>query len=119
MEDFVQQQALSVIDKPVTEVQNIAAGILREQSQSPGVDRALVRELRQFLKQPLVGVGVQRLREALRQYGNDNNYDAFLAALRDLHAQVAYYHGEERANSKRIRLTREQLHLVCYEYIVA
>lgn len=54
MEDFVQQQALSVIDKPVTEVQNIAAGILREQSQSPGVDRALVRELRQFLKQPLL-----------------------------------------------------------------
>ena len=117
--DFAQQQALAVVDKPVAEVQNIAAGILREQSQAAGSDRALLRELRQFLKQPLVGVGVQRLRDALKQYGSDSNFDALLAALRDLHAQVASHNGDERESASRIQLTRDQLHLVCYEYISA
>jgi SNF2 family DNA or RNA helicase len=117
--DFAQQQALAIVDKPVAEVQNIAAGILREQSQAAGADRALIREMRQFLKQPLVGAGVQRLRDALKQYGSDNDFAVLLAALRDLHAQVAYQNGDEQDRAPRIRLTRDQLHLVCYEYIIA
>jgi hypothetical protein len=43
-----------LVDKPVSEQQVIASQILRESMRQPGIDRGELRELRDFLKQPLV-----------------------------------------------------------------
>jgi hypothetical protein len=113
--DAVQQHAASVADKPVSEEQNIVAGILR----NPALDRAELRELRQFLKQPLVGAAVQRLRDGLRQYSVDSDVTALLGVVRALYREQGYGDTSQAAARRTPLVTREDLHLVCYEYIDA
>lgn len=119
LKDFAQQQALAIVDKPVAEEQNIVANILREHANHPALDRNEIRELRRFLKQPLVGVAVQKLRTALKQYSVDNAPEPLLETLRKLQAEQGQLTAEIPSPAQRIALTRADLHLVCYEYISA
>jgi len=119
LKDFVQQQALAIIDKPVAEEQNIVANILREHANNPALDRNEIRELRKFLKQPLVGVSIQTLRTALKHYSANSSPDALLETLRILRAEQGQVTDETPSTSQRITLTRADLHLACYEYISA
>ena len=117
--DVTQQYAAGVVDKPVSEEQNIVAGILREQTRSPAIDRAELRDLRQFLKQPLVGSAVQRLRDGLRQYSIDNEVAGLLSVVRALRAQQGFVDANPEAARRAPMIKREDLHLICYEYIDA
>ena len=63
-----QQQAAEIVTKPVAEEQAIVSQILRQQLHNPAYERQEIRELRKFLKQPLVGASVQQLREAMKSY---------------------------------------------------
>ncbi|MBP8293327.1 MAG: hypothetical protein KAX65_11175, partial [Caldilineaceae bacterium] len=117
--DVAQQHAASVVDKPVSEEQNIVAGILREQARNPAIDRAELRELRQFLKQPLVGAAVQRLRDGLKQYSIDGDVTALLVVVRTLYAEQGYVDVGQSAPRRTPTVRREDLHLVCYEYVDA
>ncbi|MFO7632741.1 MAG: helicase-related protein, partial [Caldilinea sp.] len=119
LKDFVQQQAISIVDKPVAEEQNIVANILREHASNPALDRSEIRELRKFLKQPLVGVSIQKLRTALKQYSADGDSGRLLETLRALQAAQGFVTDETLSVPHRITLTRADLHLVCYEYISA
>ncbi len=119
LKDFVQQQALAIIDKPVAEEQNIVANILREHANNPTLDRNEIRELRKFLKQPLVGVSIQTLHIALKHYSANSSPDALLETLRILQAEQGQVADETPSTPQRITLTRADLHLVCYEYISA
>lgn len=119
LDDFAQQQATAAVDKPVAEEQNLIADILREQSRSPGVDREELKQLRQFLKQPLVGASVQRLREGLRAYNLSGDVASLVMLLRALHSQQGGQPVAAAGELRRINLRREDLHLVCFEYIHA
>jgi SNF2 family DNA or RNA helicase len=112
-----QQQASSLIAKPTTEEQNIVANILREQARNPALDRSELRTLRQFLKQPLVGATIQQLRTGLKQYASDNNFANLLDLLRTLYTQQGGPAMAMAAARPRSHLRREDLQLVCYEYI--
>ncbi|MBK8798799.1 MAG: helicase [Anaerolineales bacterium] len=118
LKDFVQQQATALVNKPVTEEQNIVANILLEQTNNPALDRDEVRELRKFLKQPMVGASVQKLRAALKEYGGSHNLDSLLPTLRILAAQQAFDTiPGDKSERQPLLLERKDLHLVCYEYV--
>lgn len=111
-----QQQAAEIVTKPVAEEQTIVSQILRQQLHNPIFDREEIRELRQFLKRPLVGASVQLLREAMKAYSTTNEFEPLMETLRALHQQQGNSEVEE-TRPKGKRLTREDLHLVCFEYI--
>ena len=114
--DFAQQQAAAVVEKPVAVEQNIVSQVLRQYLASPGVDRDEIKTLRSFLRQPLVGAAVTRLRQALQEYSATGDAGPLIAAVRDLYTQQALPAPAHRP--RQLPLVRTDLHLVCYEYVI-
>lgn len=115
--DVEQQRATRLVDKPVSEQQVIASQILRNVLRQPGIDRDEIGRFREFLKQPLVGASIRKLRDALTSYSRANELDPLLETLRELRAQQNMTAGEDESRLAAPRLSREDLHLVCFEYI--
>lgn len=117
--DVVQQQATALVDKPVAEEQNIVSQILREQLHNPELERQEVRQLRKFLKQPLVGASVQSLRDGLKVYSSNNEVLPLIEVVRELYEQQGLESEEPVDGGTGQVLSREDLHLVCFEYVWA
>jgi hypothetical protein len=114
--DVTQQQATALVSKPVAQEQAVVSQILRENMNNPALNRAEVRELRNFLKQPLVGASVRTLREALKQYNVNNSPQPLVEAVRELHSQQGEIIPQGMVE-RPVSVSREDLHLICYEYI--
>lgn len=117
--DVEQQEVATLVAKSVAEEQNIVSQILQEQLNNPEYDRRELRDLRRFLKQPLVGASVQALRQAMREYTTSGNLHEVVDVVRTLFQQqgtVQQDFSSMREPSNK-RLTRDDLYLVCYEYI--
>ena len=115
-----QQEAAALVNKPVAEEQNIVAQILQTQLNNPAFNRAELRDLRKFLKQPLVGAAIQQLRKAVAAYGATSDPQELVDVVRALAQQqgeIAPASNGTPAAPERIK--REQLTLICYEYIYA
>lgn len=118
--DIEQQEAAAVVNKPVAEEQTLASQILQTQLSNPLFDRAELRELRKFLKQPLVGAAVQQLRKSLQTYTATNKAEDVVGTIRHLSQQQGKLPSEIESVSKPADLiTRENLKLVCFEYVYA
>jgi superfamily II DNA or RNA helicase len=119
--DVEQQQIAELVDKPVAEEQNVAREILQQYQNSPDYNRVEIRELRKFLKQPLVGASVRLLRDTLATYSNTGEPDELMGVIRELYEQQGV--SESQANEVQantgFRISRDDLHLVCFEYIYA
>jgi len=118
--DIEQQEAAAVVNKPISEEQTIVSQVLGGLLSSPDYDRDEVRELRRFLKQPLVGASVLQLRKALKVFSSSNEPGALVETVREIYR----YQAESTSNgseSKRPRnpIKRENLKLLCYEYVYA
>ncbi len=115
--DVAQQQAAAIVDKPVAEEQNIASQILRQHLNTPGLERAELKQLRAFLKQPLVGAAVARLRQAVQQYSATGDVAGLVETVRTLAQQQAPPAAPAPSARPFRPLGRDDLHLVCYEYL--
>ena len=115
--DIDQQRAATVVSKPVAEEQAVASQILAKNLNHPDYDRQELRELRKFLKQPLVGASVKRLREAVKQYQASEDIGPLVETIRTLKEEQGAPEVEEKVTGPRIE--RKDLRLICYEYIVA
>jgi hypothetical protein len=62
LSDVEQQEAVAIVNKPIAEEQSLVSQIFQGHLNNPDHDRTELRELRKFLKQPLVGASVQQLR---------------------------------------------------------
>lgn len=117
--DVEQQEAATIVNKPLAEEQNLVLQVLQDLLSKPDYDRHELRDLRRFLKQPLVGASVQQLRKALQAFGSTNDGGALVEAVRALYQQQAGL-TPNAAESKPVdRIRREDLRLICYEYIYA
>lgn len=115
--DVEQQEAIAVVAKPVADEQNVVSQILQEHLSHPDFDRQELRELRKFLRQPLVGASVQRLRKALQEYGSAGNLAALIGVVSELYQQQGVVTPQPQNGTQQRRLTREDLHLICFEYV--
>lgn len=115
--DVSQQQSVTAVDKPISEEQNIVRQILREHIHDPDLNRADLRTLRDFLKQPLVGASIQELRDGLRTYRAARNVHDLLTVVRRLKNEQGTPIAETIRPQQAIG--QEDLHLVCFEYIYA
>jgi Helicase conserved C-terminal domain len=120
MGDVEQQEAVAIVNKPVAEEQTLVAQVLQEHLNHPGIDRQELWELRRFLRQPLVGASVQQLRKALETYSSTNDVQVLMETIRELYQHQGRSFSTEPVDKKPVsRITREDLTLVCYEYIYA
>ncbi len=113
-----QQEVATVVNKPVAEEQNVVSQVLQGQLNNPSFDRIELRELRKFLKQPLVGAAVQQLRKALQTYSSSNDALILIEAVRELCQSQGERSSNESVEKKPgYRISRDNLKLVCYEYV--
>ncbi len=114
-----QQEVVTLVNKPVAEEQTTVAQILQSHLNHPDFERKTLRQLRQFLKQPLVGASVRQLRQALQSYSLSNDVAALIEVVKTLYAQQGAIESPEAAadTPPSERLTRADLRLICYEYI--
>jgi helicase-like protein len=118
--DVVQQEAAVIVNKPVSEEQTLVSQVLQGHLTNPVFDRKDLRELRQFLKQPLVGASVQQLRTVLQAYSSTNDVQEMIETVRALYQHQGEFSAHGSANKKPVsRIKREELTLICYEYIYA
>ncbi len=112
-----EQQGAALVAKPVAEEQMTASHILREHLNDSTLDRNEVRELRKFLKEPLVGASVQELRRALKAFTATSDVLPLVTTVREIAREQSVMREEASAYGTARGLRREDLHLVCYEYI--
>src|SRR5262249_15210660 len=115
-----QQEAAAIVHKPVAEEQTLVSQVLQEHLNNPDVERRELRILRKFLQQPLVGASVQQLRKALQTYSSTNDVQMLIETVRELyHHQGAVSPNGADDKMPISRIKREDLQLICYEYIYA
>jgi len=96
-------------------VQSTVAAILRSVLNSPRIERDRIRQGLKLLGQPMMGVTLKQLRRAYQEYQKDKDIEKLLTDVEKLA-------GATPATSSRVEktmrtLTREDLHLVCWEYV--
>ena len=115
-----QQEAAAIVNKPVAEEQTLVSQVLQGHLNNPDLDRRELRELRKFLKQPLVGASIQQLRKALQTYSSTNDVRELIETIREIYQYQGAFGSHDSGDKKRVdRIKREDLKLICYEYISA
>jgi hypothetical protein len=118
--DVEQQEVATIVNKPVVEEQTLVSQILQGHLNNPDVDRQELRELRRFLKQPLVGAAVQQLRKALQTYSSTNDVQVLIETVQDRYQHQGEFSSHSSGDKKPVsRIKREDLKLICYEYVYA
>jgi len=118
--DMHQQETIGVISKRISKEQVAVAQVLQDNLNHPQYDRAELRELRKFLRQPLVGVAIKQLRESLKVYNKSNDLAHLIEPLRALYELQGGVGDNNDAQRKLIiQIQRNDLRLICYEYIWA
>jgi hypothetical protein len=114
--DVERQVVATVVSKLIAEEQTVVSQILQEHLNNPNYDRAELRTLRKFLKQPLVGVSIQQLRKAIQTFSSTDEVAPLIDTVREIyHHQANTNDLDERKPVQSIK--REDLKLICFEYI--
>ena len=89
--------------------------LLRGYLNSPAVARSEVREAMRRLRQPLTHTAVRELRSAYERFQRDQDIDTLLNPIR----QLAYPNDAPTRGSdgEEAGLSREDLHLVCFDFV--
>jgi SNF2 family DNA or RNA helicase len=118
MSDVEQQEAVAIVSKPVAEEQTLVSQVLQGYLNNPEYNRQELRELRKFLKQPLVGASVQQLKKALKSFSAINQVSVLIEVVQELYKNQVEFTPNGSSDKKSVnRIKREDLHLICYEYI--
>ena len=114
--DVEQQEAAAIVNSPVAEEQALVAQVLQGHLNHPEMDRQELRELRKFLRQPLVGASVQQLRKAIQNYSSTNDVRVLIETVRTLYQHQGVFSSHESGDGKPVsKIRREDLKLICYD----
>jgi hypothetical protein len=108
------QQAVEAAPKIVHPLQQTVRTVLEQQRNNPAVSSQAVRAALKALREPLSRAYVKDLRAAYEDYQRDGNLIALLAAVDALETVESQPEGQAPTAAP---LTREDLHLVCWEYV--
>ena len=109
-----EQRATVEAPRALDPIQQTVTTVLRTYLNHPDVDRQEVRRLMQMLGSPMPGVHVRTLRRAYREFGKSQAVEQLIDAVRQLPSTDAAPPGE---NGQAHTLRREDLHLVCFDFI--
>src|SRR5207253_6222767 len=108
--DVEQQEAVAIVNKPVSGEQTLVSHVLQGHLNNPEFDRKELRELRQFLKQPLVGASIQQLRRALLTYSSTNDMRGMIETVQALYQHQGEFSSNGSGDKKPVSsIKREDL----------
>ncbi len=108
-------RALEAAPKIVDPVQNLVATVLQSQLNNPNLPRKKVRDALKALRQPLLGAYLRDLRTAYDTYQRDSDVGALLQTVN--HSLQATDPSPQTSVSNVHQLRKDDLHLVCWEYV--
>ena len=118
IEDILQsvqeQQAVAAAPKILDPIQQNVITLLRSYLNSPAISRQEVRSAMQRLSQPMTHVAVKELREAYIAFSQHEDVHQLVNAV---NASATGEIERERNTGKSAPLRREDLHLVCFDYV--
>lgn len=112
-----EQRAVEEAPKIVDPVQQTMATLLRGYLNHPDVDRAQARQLVQSLTRPLPGVHVKALKAAYQSFGRSNDVGSLMATLQALPLDGGNGSARQTSSEDGASVGRDDLHLVCFEYV--
>ncbi|MCC7107035.1 MAG: helicase [Chloroflexi bacterium] len=110
-----EQRAVEHSPRVLDPVQQTVVTILQSSMNRPDIERAEARRLIQSLSVPLPGVHVRALRSAYQSFARDRDLGGLIEAIRAV--PVAEHSASPSQHEHRSVLAREDLHLVCYDYV--
>lgn len=108
-------QAMEAAPKVLDPLQQTVITLLRTYLNSPAINRSDVRQSMQRLRQPMTHTAVRELRGAYEQFQTNQEIQTLVGFIGKLaHSDSGSTNGE---NERDVRLSREDLHLVCFDFV--
>jgi len=111
------QDAVSMEAAPtkVAPVQTNIATVLQSLMNNPDIDRKQVMEALKFLKEPMFGGLIKRLRATYKEYQDDSDYKKLLEAILGMQQEFGFKDMSEVVTKKKF--SEEDLELICFDYL--
>ena len=120
IQDVLESQKSQVaLEKAPTKpdpLQTTVRTILQDQMNRPDLERQKVIEAMKYLGVPMTNVQVRELREAHKKYQNSENVQDLLNAVLEMRETYGQ-NGKKRPSREIEPITREDLRLVCFDYV--
>ncbi|MDP2950135.1 MAG: helicase-related protein [Chloroflexota bacterium] len=108
-----EQQAVEAAPKVLDPLQQTVITLLQRYLSSPAVPRREVREALQRLQSPMTHTALRDLRKSHDQFVKDQDLATFLDAVRRMASPAT----QSQPQGAEHPLTREDLHLVCFDFV--
>lgn len=110
-------QALESAPKTIDPMQQTVSSVLQGSIHSPKVDRKEALQAIKYLQHPLLGTHIKTLKKSYKEYQQSRDIRILLDTVLDLQKTYGNSEFSSQATGKSI-LKREDLRLICYEYVV-
>ena len=110
-----EQQAVEAAPRILDPLQQTVITLLRGYLNSPAIRRAEVREAMQRLRSPMTHTAIRDLRRAYEKFQRNQDVGPVIGHV--LLMDVVEADGRFSNSEAQATLTREDLHLVCFDYI--
>ncbi len=115
VQSSVEQAAVEEAPRQLDPIQQTVATVLRGYINSPSVNRKEIIAAIQHLTQPQPGVYIKELRKAYESFSTSGQIDDLLVAVRSISQKQTQPISQESEATVPVR--REDLKLVCFEYV--
>ncbi len=108
-----EQQAVEAAPKVLDPLQQTAVTLLQPYLNSSAAPRNEVKEALRRLQAPMAHVALRDLRKAYERFVKDQDLGALLASIRSLEGSAS----KPQTKEAGVLLAREDLHLICFDYV--
>jgi hypothetical protein len=117
LKSVAEQKALEVAPRTIDPVQQTVATAIQGYLNHPELDRKEAIELIRFLNLPMMSVQIKELRGALRNYKSAGQVKQLIEEVRKLRDLLAEPEAPGYEGAGRPPLRREDLRLICFEFL--
>jgi hypothetical protein len=110
-----EQEAVEAAPKIVDPIQQAVMTVLRGYLSSPMIKRQDVKDAMQRLSQPMTHTSVKSLRKTYEEFQTRKEIQVLLKEIQELQGQSSA--PDMTAEGGRVLLKREDLHLICFDFV--
>jgi len=112
----MEQRAVEAAPKILDPIQTTIVTLLDGYMNNPEIDRKEVRAAKQFLNNPMIAAYTKTLRKSYSEFLMQKDVKALLAVIKELREKSGG-NDKEPAASVSGFIKKEELHLICYDYV--
>jgi len=112
----MEQRAMEAAPKLLDPIQTTIVTLLDGYMNNPEIDRKEVRAAKQFLNNPMIAAYTKTLRKAYSEFSNQKDVKTLLGVIKEL-SEKSGGNDKEAAASVSGFIKKEDLHLICYDFV--